>query len=278
MKRITFWILALFFTAFVPNALAQKTETGFLKRTVTVGKITRNFKVYIPENFNPKKKYPVVLFLHGAGSRGDDNEKHIPGEKYGLGGAIQGNPEKYVSFIAVFPQLVENGFWIGNMIDYAVAALDLTVTEFKADEKRLYVTGFSLGGYGSFYAAAKYPNKFAAIVPVGGGILPPNADKIPPLLKAVVHPEIAKLYDAENPRTAFAQTLKNVPTWIFHGEKDEAVPVSEARQTAEAFKKAGAALKYTEYEGADHFIPARVYADGALWKWLLAQKLGVTNN
>ena len=117
------------------NALAVTPETGFLKRTVTVGNEQRGYRVYIPENFNPKKKYPVVLWLHGSVQWGEDNENQLG---FGLpammrpGGRVETKlePKLLSSFIGVFPQSRTETPWSGEMAEYAVKALDQTVAEF----------------------------------------------------------------------------------------------------------------------------------------------------
>src|SRR5687768_15971663 len=157
-------------------------ETGFLRRSVTQRLTTIDYRVYIPVDYDPSKKYPVILYLHGRGARGNDNEKQIGGAH--LGSVIQlfdmKHPERYRSFIAVFPQTQSR--WFGEPSEEAIKALDQTVAEFNGDAQRIYLTGASLGGYGSWYLAAKYPNKFAAVVPVSGGIVPPiNVQRIQPL-------------------------------------------------------------------------------------------------
>lgn len=275
MKKI---LLALFlFSAVSVTVLAQATltnpkETGFLKRTVALGENTYNYRVYLPKDFNPKKKYPVVLFLHGRNAGGTDNEKQIG--KWTLGETIQKTPEEFNSFIGVFPQSAE-AYWFDEAVMKAIAALDQTVMEFRADEKRLYLTGYSLGGYGTFYATAKYPNKFAAIVPVAGGILPPVMDKkIPPPFKPLYAPELLKMYESEDPYATFAKVLGKMPVWIFHGTLDETVSVSEGQKMSEALQKAGGRVKFTEYKDGNHFITDKVYSDPELWKWLLKQRLG----
>ncbi len=260
------------------NALSATPETGFLKRTVTVGDGQRGYRVYIPENFNPKKKYPVVLFLHGSKHWGEDNEGQLEG--FGLpammrpGGRVETKLEPKVlsSFIGVFPQSRTETPWSGEMAEYAVKALDQTVAEFKADSQRLYVTGFSLGGYGSWYVAAKHPGKFAAIVPIGGNIKIP--ERFPrTFLEKYFPPDMLALYDAKDPHAVFVKRVGKTPVWIFHGESDKAVPVSDARSTAEALKAAGVSVRYTEYKGAEHFIFDRAYTEPGFWTWLLAQRL-----
>jgi predicted peptidase len=261
----------------VENALGASPEQGFLKRTVMVGEGQRGYRVYIPENFDPKKKYPVVLFLHGSYQWGEDNEGQLgfglpammrPGGRVGM----KLEPKLLSSFIGVFPQSRVQTPWVGEMAEYAVKALDQTVAEFKADSRRLYVTGFSLGGYGSWYVAAKYPGKFAALVPIGGNIKIPETFPRP-IIEKFVPPDMLALYDARDPHAAFVKAVGKTPVWIFHGETDEQIPVSEARSTAEAVKAAGGRVQYTEYKGAGHFICDRAYAEPQLWKWLLAQRL-----
>ncbi|MGH8525808.1 MAG: prolyl oligopeptidase family serine peptidase, partial [Gammaproteobacteria bacterium] len=246
-------------------------ERLFLKRAVTVGKNIYGYRVYMPENFDAKKAYPVVLILHGAGARGDDNERQTFSP---LGSAIRRNPRQFDAFIAVFPQARENTYWIGEMVDQAVKALEQTVDEFKADPRRLYLTGNSLGGYGAWYTVAKYPGKFAALVPVSGGIFPLDTQTVAPEIRPLVPADMLKLYDAEDPYLAFAKMIGKTPTWIFHGSEDQTVPVSEARNMAQALRAVKGDVRFTEYAGEGHGVGAKPYADAELWKWLLAQRLG----
>ncbi len=271
-----FLISTLFFSVSAQVASpAPKRATGFLKRAVTIGTNTHNYRVYVPMDYNPNKKYPVVLYLHGGGEWGGDNEKQIG---HGLGSVIQlfmwKHPERFGSFIAVFPQT--RGYWVGDEAETAIKELDQTIAEFNGDSQRLYLTGFSLGGYGTWYLAAKYPKKFAAIAPAGGGILPPGVaspDKIPPMFRLLVPPEMFALYTAQDPYAAFAKAIGKTPTWIFHGGEDEEVSVIEARKMASALKAANGNAKYTEYAGEKHFVTDKVYTDAEFWKWLFAQQL-----
>jgi len=253
---------------------APKHETGFLKRSVTLGSSTMNYRVYIPGGYDPAKKYPVVLYLHGAGSTGSDNEKQIGGPQ--LGSVIQlfgaKYPERYGSFIAVFPQT--QNFWLGNPAEQAIKAVDQTITEFNGDANRIYLTGFSLGGYGSWYLAAKYPKKFAAVVPIAGGVVPPSS--VPPAaLKPFMPAEMFALYTAPDPYAAFAKAVGKTPVWIFHGGQDELVDVKESRRMEAALKAAGGTVKYTEYAEEKHFIVDRAYTDAEFFKWLMSQKLAL---
>ena len=251
-------------------------ETGFLRRSVTLRLTTIDYRVYIPVGYDPAKKYPVILYLHGRGARGNDNEKQIGGAH--LGSVIQlfdmKHPERYRSFIAVFPQTKSS--WLGDPAEDAIKALDQTVREFNGDPQRIYLAGLSLGGYGSWYLAAKYPNKFAAVVPVAGGIVPPiSVQRIQPLArdKSLMSPEMFALYSAPDPYAAFVKAVGKTPVWIFHGGQDDTIDVNESRRMAAALKAAGGTVKYTEYPEEKHFIADRVFTDAEFWKWLMRQKL-----
>lgn len=159
------------------------------------------------------------------------------------------------------------------MVEQAAKALDQTVAEFKADPRRLYLMGASMGGYGVFYTAARYPGKFAALVAIGGGILPPGTQKVPPQLRSLVPADMLELYDAEDPYLAFAKMIGRTAVWIFHGSEDQTVPVSESRKMSEALKSRNGDARYTEYAGEGHGVGAKVFTDAELWKWLLAQRL-----
>jgi predicted peptidase len=274
-KSFLTWVL-LILCAFVsyaqtPSSTPQR-ETGFLRRSVTQRLSTIDYRVYVPVGYDPAKKYPVILYLHGRGARGNDNEKQIGGAH--LGSVIQlfdmKHPERYRSFIAVFPQ-TQSG-WFGEPAENAIKALDQTVAEFNGDPQRIYLAGLSLGGYGSWYLAARYPKKFAAVVPLSGGVLTPNVQPLASL-KSLMPAEMFALYSAHDPYAAFAKGVGKTPVWIFHGGQDDTIDVNESRRMAAALKAAGGAVKYTEYPEEKHFIADRVFTDAEFWKWLMAQRL-----
>lgn len=261
------WLLAPLGHA--QNAPTARPETGFLKRTVTVNGRSYAYRVYVPYNYKPTKTYPVVLCLHGVGAWGQDNEQQLSG----LGSVIQLYDNKLpalTQFLAVFPQEPAPELWFGDGAEQALKALDQTVAEFKADPARLYVTGHSMGGYGSWYLAAKYPGKFAAAAPLAGGV------RVPDWFTQAFPSPMLTAYKAQ-PLYEYAATAKAVgstPIWVFHGAKDTRdVPVTESRQLVAALKAAGHPTKYTEYPNEGHFIADVVYTDLAFWQWLLAQKL-----
>jgi predicted peptidase len=255
-----------------PPSSTPDREVGFLRRSVTFRLTTIDYRVYIPVGYDPTKKYPVILYLHGRGARGNDNEKQIGGAH--LGSVIQlfdmKHPERYRSFIAVFPQ-TQSG-WFGDPAEDAIKVLDHTVREFSGDPQRIYLAGLSLGGYGSWYLAAKYPNKFAAVVPVSGGIVTPSVQPLASL-KSLMPAEMFGLYSAPDPHAAFAKAVGKTPVWIFHGGRDDTIDVNESRKMAAALKAAGGTVKYTEYPEEKHFIADRVFTDAEFWKWLMDQKL-----
>ena len=254
-----------------PSSTPQR-ETGFLRRSVTLRLTTIDYRVYIPADYDPAKKYPVILYLHGRGARGNDNEKQIGGAH--LGSVIQlfdmKYPERYRSFIAVFPQTQSS--WFGDPAENAIKALDQTVREFNGDPQRIYLAGLSLGGYGSWYLAAKYPQKFAAVVPLSGGVVTPSVQPLASL-KSLMPAEMFALYSAPDPYAAFAKAVGKTSVWIFHGGQDDTIDVNESRKMAAALKAAGGTVKYTEYPEEKHFIADRVFTDAEFWKWLMGQRL-----
>jgi predicted peptidase len=272
------FVTLLLFMLCVPVTYAQtpspttERETGFLRRSVTLRLTTIDYRVYIPVGYDPAKKYPVILYLHGRGARGNDNEKQIGGAH--LGSVIQlfemKYMERYRSFIAVFPQTRSS--WFGDPAEEAIKALDQTVREFNGDPQRIYLAGASLGGYGSWYLAAKYPNKFAAVVPLSGGVVTPNVQPLASL-KSLMPAEMFALYSAPDPYAAFAKAVGRTPVWIFHGGQDDTIDVNESRRMAAALKAAGGTVKYTEYPEEKHFIADRVFTNAEFWKWLMEQRL-----
>lgn len=143
-------------------------------------------------------------------------------------------------------------------------ALERTVTELNGDPDRLYLTGISLGGYGSWHLALAHPEYFAAVVPVCGGIVKPdtaqNVRQSPLTL------------GADDPYGTTAKRLRRVPIWIAHGEDDTVIPVSESRLMFEALTREGADVRYREYDGVGHGVWDEAYGEPELWDWLLAQR------
>jgi predicted peptidase len=184
---------------------------------------------------------PVILFLHGAGESGTDG---VLPTTVGLGPAVLRDPQRFPSLI-VFPQAEGHG-WTGRNLDAAIAALDDVMQNFAVDEDRVYVTGISMGGYGTWLMASNHPERFAAAVPICGGVA------------------------GDRERTA--QRLAQMPQWIFHGDADDIIKVSESRTMVAALRNAGAPIRYTEYAGVGHNSWDRAYAEPELMPWLLAQR------
>ena len=239
-------------------ACAQPNESGFMKRTATIGANTYCYQIFVPHDYTPKKKWPVILFLHGAGERGDDC---VTQTVVGLGPAIKREATSFPA-IVVFPQCRRGEVWFGDMEAQALDALEQTVKEFNGDRQRIYLTGLSMGGYGAWYLAVRHPGKFAAMAPICGGVVPPARFPFPP--------EAAAQIPAEKPYETIAAQIGKTPVWIFHGEADVVIPVTESRRMAAALEALGGNMKYTEYPGVGHNSWDKAYAEPELLKWLLA--------
>lgn len=221
-------------------ARSASAPTGFLNRTVEAGGKSIPYVVYVPRDYTPDKKWPVVLFLHGSGERGTDGLKQ---SQVGLGSAVRMYPERFPALV-VMPQCAPGERWSGDMANLALKAVDQTMAEYSIDPSRQYLTGLSMGGYGSWLIAAQHPTRFAAVVPVCGG---GNAED--------------------------GAKLKELPIWVFHGDADNAVPVARSRQMVEAIKSAGGTrIQYTEYPGVGHNSWDQAYSDKAMAEWLFQQK------
>jgi predicted peptidase len=249
-------LAALSVSLMVAPAAAKKVQTGFLDRTVTVAGTEYKYQVFVPDNWIDKKKWPVILFLHGAGERGDDG---LIQTEVGIGRAIRRDRSR-VPAIVVMPQCRKDVWWTDSaMGDVAMAALAQAQKEFHGDSARIYLTGLSMGGYGTWYLAGKYPGKFAAIAPICGGILMPD-------LSRKQSPDDSKPY-AE----AAGKIGKNTPVWIFHGGDDPVVPVAESQRMAAAMKALGGEVRYTEYPGVGHNSWEKAYEEAELFPWVLSK-------
>jgi predicted peptidase len=255
--------LALLALAAPASAPAADGGGRFVERTARVAETAHAYKVYLPPGHDPRRQWPVILFLHGAGERGTDGVQHT---EVGLGRVLRSDPARYPA-VVVFPQAPPGGVWMGDLARFATTALAQAMSEFGGDPHRVYLVGLSMGAYGAWVLAFEEPQRYAAIVSVAGGIVPPSGRRarlaqLPPTLQA------------DDPYAATAARLQHVPAWLFHGADDPTVPASESRQLAAALKQAGAPVRHTEYEGVVHNSWDRAFAEPELPAWLLAQRRG----
>jgi len=216
-------------------------KRGFLERTHKDADGSESkYVLFVPHDYKGDKDYPLILFLHGAGETKGGKKQPV---EVGIGPAIK-KQEKTFPFLVVIPQS-QKRTWQADSPDAqrALAILAEVEKSYKAVSKRIYLTGLSMGGFGTWSLATKYPDKWAAIVPICGA---GNAKQ--------------------------AAKIKDVPCWCFHGDKDTAVKVEGSRAMIKAIKAAGGDPKYDEYPGVGHNSWDRAYGNDELYKWFLAQK------
>jgi predicted peptidase len=245
----------------VPAASAQKAETGFLDRTLIIAGTAYKYQVFVPDDWNASQAWPIILFLHGAGERGDDGLMQTDA---GIATAIREERSRFPA-IVVMPQCRKGVWWTDSPMEpVAIQALEQATKEFHGDLRRTYLTGLSMGGYGTWAFAGKYRGRFAAIVPICGGVLKPDKARTQPA-------------DDNTPyKTAAEKIGAATPVWIFHGDADDTVPVTESQRMNEAMKVLGGEVHYTEYPGVGHNSWDKAYAEPELMKWMLSKSLPST--
>lgn len=264
-KFIFFGIILIFSNCSGSYLNFEKVE--FLTREVKIGSSVYGYRVFVPKNRQSNQKLPVMLFLHGSDERGDDNEAQVKGFEKIIGK----NPQNF-QFIMVFPQCRRNTFWAGEMTEQAIKALEQSVTEFNGDENRLYLSGFSLGGFGVWQTAILYPKKFAALVSMSGRVLP-RLDKNSKE-RTALSPEQLALDESAEPYKAIAEKIGQTPVWVFHGKDDNIVPIGQSRKIVEAFRKnENSRVNVTEYENTGHITINRAFDEPQLFEWLAKQIL-----
>lgn len=206
--------------------------TQVITKTVRV-----DYLLYLPPDYNedPKRRWPMILFLHGTGERGHDLEKvrtHGPPKHIAQG--------RDYPFVVVSPQCPPDQWWDPDVL---FALLDTVAETARIDVDRIYVTGLSMGGYATWSMATRQPDRFAAIAPICGG------------------------GDATQ-----AYKLKALPIWAFHGEKDTAVSPKKSKQMVAAVNKAGGNARLTLYPNTRHDSWTRAYEDPALFEWFLSHR------
>lgn len=249
-----------------PLAAADDAKTGFLTKTFKNADGHESpYVVFVPHNYDGKKAVPVVLFLHGAGETKFANPPKLPPGvpsktpvEVGLGPYVRMR-EKTFPAIVVIPRAEEFGWQAGSAnANRALAMLDEVMKEYKCDPDRVYLTGLSMGGFGTWSIAAAHPDRWAAIAPVCGGIAFPAKKG-------------GKAPAGPTPDEAAAK-IKNIPCWCWHGAADPVVKVDLSRVMIEALKKAGADPRYTELEHIGHNSWDSTYASEDLYAWLFRQK------
>ncbi len=190
------------------------------------------YLLYLPADYTINEDWPFIFFLHGAGERGSDIEIV---KKHGPPRIVLQN--KNFPFIMAAPQCKEEKKWDTEEL---FKLLDEIISKYKIDTKRIYLTGLSMGGFGTWEMAIKFPDKFAAIIPVCGGGDPSKACSI-----------------------------KDLPIWAFHGAKDQVVPISKSKEMIDAIKKCGGNPKFTVYPDAEHNSWTETYNNPKIYEWLL---------
>ena len=191
---------------------------------------------FVPRQYSATGgQWPLMLFLHGAGERGSDLRKL---RKYGPPRIVENDAD--FPFILIAPQCPAGTYWKTSPL---LDLLDDAAQRFRVDSDRVIVTGVSMGGYGAWQLAAHAPERFAAIVPICGG---------------------------GNPN--WAERLKRLPIWAFHGDEDEVVPLRETTSMIEAIRAVGGEPRLTIYPGVAHDSWTAAYATPELYEWLLAQR------
>jgi predicted esterase len=223
-------------------ALSGFVRAEFVERVIKDDSGEHRYTVFLPEDYSADKKWPIVLYLHGAGERGNDGNRQLT---IGLAPAIQKRQASF-PFVAVFPQSEDtSGRYLAGWLagsrdaDRALKILDEVERDYSIDTSRRILTGWSMGGYGTWSLAAATPTRWQAILPLAGG-------------------------GAE-----FAEELVDIPIWAFHGSEDAAIRPAQSRRTIAALRSAGAEPRYTEISGGKHDITHVVYDTDAVIQWML---------
>jgi len=228
------------------DSMSTSKQIGRHFKTTRTERLEADYLVHLPAGYNARSgpKWPLILFLHGAGERGDDLSKV----------AFHGPPHLATNqfdlpFVVVSPQCKAGRIWSNDLL---LALLDHALAKYRVDPTRVYLTGLSMGGYGTWSLGLAYPEKFAAIVPICGG-----GDIIGPMLSG----------------REKASPLKTLGIWAFHGAKDTVVPLSESERMVAIAKRAGVEdVKLTVYPEANHNSWTATYTNRAVYDWMLEHR------
>ena len=217
-------------------ASAQPLDPGdprFLRRSLN----QQPYRLWLPADYNGSRAYPLVLFLHGGGGRGRDNERQLRDGNGMLVNMFIAGQARFPSIVLAPQTSTEHG------AEQTLALIRRVQKEYRVDSTRIYLIGQSLGGYGALALLAREPALFAAAVVIAAG------------------------GDASG-----AKRYALLPTWFFHGERDEVIPVAEPRGIVAAIKRAGGSVRYTEYEGEGHGLAWLVVREDSLVAWIFSHR------
>ncbi|MEO6926390.1 MAG: prolyl oligopeptidase family serine peptidase [Rhodanobacter sp.] len=222
---------------------------------------TYRYQVFVPDGWTARHAWPVVLFLHGSGERGNDNRAQL---SQGLPPWLKLHGKSFAA-VVVMPQAPTDTAWEGETEKMALQALNDSVAEWHGDRRRLYLTGLSMGGYGAWQIALDHPGMFAAAAIICGGIHHPN--------------DSDRLYvegipvDVADPYAWVAAHIGDLPTWIFNGAIDDVVPPAESHRMHAALSARGDEVRYNEFPGIGHGAWPMAYDTNDLWPWMFAHAL-----
>lgn len=245
----------------LPFLAQAQTNSAFDRGSYISKTDTLAYRILFPKKFDPSKKYPLIIVLHGAGERGNDNDAQL---KYGPKLFLNDTIRQNYPAIVVFPQCPNNSFWANVKFDQNAAGkyifnfqeggapttamhallglVDQMLDKPFVNKKQVYVGGLSMGGMGTFEILRRKPNTFAAAFAICGGDNTNNVNKY----------------------------AKKVPLWIFHGQKDSVVPFDHSQVVVDALKAAGADPKFTIYPNDDHNSWDDAFAEPQLLPWLFS--------
>ncbi len=242
-----FTIILILFTGCKSKNPDEETMTGQtpqLFEKEIIKHLKAGYLLYLPESYNENKEklWPMIMFLHGSGERGDSLDLvkiHGPAKIV--------ETRKDFPFIVISPQCpAEEDGWSTEVLK---ELLDDVCNKYRIDKDRMYLTGLSMGGYGTWSFAIEYPGLFAAIAPICGGV-----------------------------RDRRINRLKDTPVWVFHGAQDKTVPIKYSEDAVDALKKIGADVRFTVYPDAGHDSWTETYNNPELYDWFLQHKRKASNN
>ena len=226
-------LVSLLVISLASCAVGQEQKVGSFEAKGTV-RVNIEYLLFTPEA-KQKKKLPMIVFLHGAGERGDKIERV----------KVHGPPKivekrKDFPFIVLSPQCPRGQWWKSEVL---VQLIDTVIAKHPVDPDRVYLTGLSMGGYGSWDLATKFPDRFAAVAPICGGGKPETV-----------------------------ASIRHLPIWVFHGAKDNVVSIDRSQKMVDALKKIGGKVRFTIYPDANHDSWTKTYENPKLYEWFLEHR------